>query len=81
MASLKLRLGSLVLLSVFCTAVLGNQQLSAKECENLGFTGLALCSDCKTFAEYVKNQGKLIEILGLSSIPVRFASLLPSLAM
>lgn len=32
------------------------QQLSTKECENLGFTGLALCSDCNTFAEYVKDQ-------------------------
>ncbi|XP_052172023.1 uncharacterized protein LOC127787960 [Diospyros lotus] len=32
------------------------EQLSVKECESLGFTGLALCSDCKTFAEYVKNQ-------------------------
>lgn len=33
------------------------QQLSTKECEALGFTGLALCSDCNTFAEYVKDQG------------------------
>ncbi|KAI5670018.1 hypothetical protein M9H77_19871 [Catharanthus roseus] len=32
------------------------QQLSTKECEALGFTGLALCSDCNTFAEYVKDQ-------------------------
>ncbi|XP_058094175.1 uncharacterized protein LOC131240129 [Magnolia sinica] len=32
------------------------QQLSYKECENLGFTGLALCSDCNRFAEYVKNE-------------------------
>ena len=31
--------------------------LSPKECENLGFSGLALCSDCNTFAEYVKDQG------------------------
>lgn len=30
--------------------------LSSKECENLGFSGLALCSDCNTFAEYVKDQ-------------------------
>ncbi|KAK6934798.1 Selenoprotein F/M domain [Dillenia turbinata] len=28
---------------------------SPKQCENLGFTGLALCSDCNTFAEYVKD--------------------------
>ncbi|CDP10869.1 unnamed protein product [Coffea canephora] len=32
------------------------QQLSTKECESLGFNGLALCSDCNTFAEYVKDQ-------------------------
>nr|XP_010909212.1 selenoprotein F [Elaeis guineensis] len=32
------------------------ERLSAKECENLGFTGLALCSDCGTFAEYVKDE-------------------------
>ena len=38
-------------------ALSGGQELSSKECENLGFTGLALCSDCKTFAEYVKDQG------------------------
>lgn len=31
--------------------------LSSKECENLGFSGLALCSDCNTLAEYVKDQG------------------------
>ncbi|WJZ88265.1 hypothetical protein VitviT2T_007583 [Vitis vinifera] len=30
--------------------------LSSKECENLGFSGLALCSDCNTLAEYVKDQ-------------------------
>ncbi|XP_078432632.1 selenoprotein family protein [Wolffia australiana] len=30
-------------------------QLSTKECEDLGFSGLALCSDCDAFAEYVKN--------------------------
>ncbi|KAK2999527.1 hypothetical protein RJ639_023947 [Escallonia herrerae] len=39
------------------------QQLSSKECENLGFTGPALCSDCNTFAEYVKDQGLLSDCL------------------
>ncbi|KAE8713570.1 hypothetical protein F3Y22_tig00110206pilonHSYRG00129 [Hibiscus syriacus] len=29
--------------------------LSPKQCEDLGFTGLALCSDCNTFAEYIKD--------------------------
>ncbi|XP_076887240.1 uncharacterized protein LOC143537334 [Bidens hawaiensis] len=32
------------------------EQLSPKECEDLGFTGLALCSDCNALAEYVKDQ-------------------------
>eukprot|EP01018_Ginkgo_biloba_P015520 Gb_39721 [translate_table: standard] len=32
------------------------EQLSAKACEDLGFTGLALCSDCQTLAEYVKDE-------------------------
>ncbi|KAM1037109.1 hypothetical protein FF1_032015 [Malus domestica] len=32
------------------------EQLSTRECENLGFTGLALCSDCNSLAEYVKDQ-------------------------
>ncbi|XP_048233716.1 selenoprotein F [Ricinus communis] len=36
--------------------VLSKEQLSSRECENLGFSGLALCSDCNTFSEYVKNQ-------------------------
>ncbi|PON77673.1 Sep15/SelM redox [Parasponia andersonii] len=31
-------------------------RLSTGECENLGFNGLALCSDCHTLAEYVKDQ-------------------------
>ncbi|CAI9108563.1 OLC1v1008193C1 [Oldenlandia corymbosa var. corymbosa] len=50
------------LLLVLLVAMIGavplrseQQQLSTKECENLGFTGLALCSDCTTFAEYVKD--------------------------
>ncbi|XP_021752274.1 selenoprotein F-like [Chenopodium quinoa] len=37
-------------------AISHGQQLSSKECENLGFTGLSLCSDCKTLSEYVKDQ-------------------------
>ncbi|XP_071690015.1 uncharacterized protein [Rutidosis leptorrhynchoides] len=32
------------------------EQLSTKECEDLGFTGLALCSDCNALSEYVKDQ-------------------------
>lgn len=38
-------------------------KLSSEKCEDLGFTGLALCSDCDTFAEYVKDQGKLDFVL------------------
>ncbi|ONK56857.1 uncharacterized protein A4U43_C10F13840 [Asparagus officinalis] len=54
-ANLPLLLLLLLLLSDFSSSVLGDQ-LSAKDCENLGFTGLALCSDCKSFSEYVKDQ-------------------------
>ncbi|EHA8590753.1 selenoprotein F [Cocos nucifera] len=44
------------------TLALG-ERLSAGECENLGFTGLALCSDCSTFAEYVKDKvGQLKDV-------------------
>ncbi|CAN4099538.1 unnamed protein product [Withania somnifera] len=45
----------------FLVGVMGTkaEQLSTKECENLGFTGLALCSDCRTLAEYVKDQAVL----------------------
>ncbi|KAI8003419.1 Selenoprotein F [Camellia lanceoleosa] len=40
-----------------------SERLSTKECEDLGFTGLALCSDCNTFAEYVKNQDLVSDCL------------------
>ncbi|KAF2321941.1 hypothetical protein GH714_004706 [Hevea brasiliensis] len=42
--------------AVILQIVSSKEQLSSRECEDLGFTGLALCSDCNTFAEYVKNQ-------------------------
>ncbi|KAD3336978.1 hypothetical protein E3N88_32498 [Mikania micrantha] len=48
-----------VLLIFVCSKA---EQLSSKECEDLGFTGLALCSDCNALAEYVKDQG---------SVPIR----------
>lgn len=31
--------------------------LSEARCEDLGYTGLALCSDCDSLAEYVKDKG------------------------
>lgn len=37
------------------------EQLSSRECEDLGFTGLALCSDCHTLAEYIKDQGDALD--------------------
>ncbi|URE16926.1 Calcineurin-like phosphoesterase [Musa troglodytarum] len=46
----------LVLLLASATLGLG-ERLGAKECEDLGFTGLALCSDCNTLGEYVKDKG------------------------
>ncbi|KAF2321935.1 hypothetical protein GH714_004665 [Hevea brasiliensis] len=52
--------------AVILQIVSSKEQLSSRECEDLGFTGLALCSDCNTFAEYVKNQitysGAVLEV-------------------
>ncbi|XP_038875398.1 selenoprotein F [Benincasa hispida] len=39
------------------------EQLSSRECEDLGFTGLALCSDCHTLAEYIKDQELVTDCL------------------
>ncbi|KZV48461.1 15 kDa selenoprotein [Dorcoceras hygrometricum] len=47
---------SVIPLFLVLHACQGDQKLSTKECEGLGFTGLALCSDCHTFAEYTKDQ-------------------------
>ncbi|KAJ4841941.1 hypothetical protein Tsubulata_014013 [Turnera subulata] len=46
----------LLLVAVSLPVVLSKEQLSSKQCEDLGFTEFALCSDCKTFAEYVKDE-------------------------
>ncbi|PIA48508.1 hypothetical protein AQUCO_01400827v1 [Aquilegia coerulea] len=46
----------LVVVLLLVPLISSAQQLSSKECENLGFSGLALCSDCNTFAEYVKDE-------------------------
>jgi hypothetical protein len=35
----------------------GAERLGTRECEELGFTGLALCSDCNALGEFVKDQG------------------------
>ncbi|KAL5053130.1 hypothetical protein RYX36_033812 [Vicia faba] len=35
-----------------------SEQLSSRECENLNFTILALCSDCNTQSKYVKDKGQ-----------------------
>ncbi|XP_022155407.1 selenoprotein F [Momordica charantia] len=37
--------------------------LGPRECEDLGFTGLALCSDCNTLAEYIKDQELISDCL------------------
>ncbi|XP_057815469.2 uncharacterized protein LOC131029084 [Cryptomeria japonica] len=42
---------------VFCViSNVRSEQLSAQTCEDLGFTGLALCSDCQAMAEYIKDE-------------------------
>ncbi|KAL9342537.1 hypothetical protein Peur_065862 [Populus x canadensis] len=46
----------LLLVTFILPIVKSKEQLSSGECEDLGFSGLALCSDCHTFSEYVKNQ-------------------------
>ncbi|KAK1668919.1 hypothetical protein QYE76_057078 [Lolium multiflorum] len=38
----------------------GAERLGTRECEELGFTGLALCSDCTALGEFVKDQ-ELVE--------------------
>lgn len=48
--------GVLLFFTFVLPIVKSKEQLSSRECEDLGFTGLALCSDCNTLAEYVKNQ-------------------------
>ncbi|KAH0462579.1 hypothetical protein IEQ34_010154 [Dendrobium chrysotoxum] len=48
-----------LLLLVYLPFVALGDQLSPKKCENLGFTHRALCSDCNTLAEYVKD-GELV---------------------
>ncbi|GLT56583.1 hypothetical protein SLA2020_296160 [Shorea laevis] len=51
------KMGFLLLFLVASAMIVSSrEQLTSRECENLGFTGLALCSDCNTFAEYVKDQ-------------------------
>ncbi|KAJ7947454.1 15 kDa selenoprotein [Quillaja saponaria] len=56
---------AILLVLVFVAAPLSTaeEHLSSRECEQLGFTGLALCSDCNTFAEYVKDQELVADCL------------------
>ncbi|KAM1714304.1 hypothetical protein ACFX12_024928 [Malus domestica] len=51
-----LMVAMLVVLAVAVASGASKEQMSTRECENLGFTGLALCSDCNSLAEYVKDQ-------------------------
>jgi hypothetical protein len=43
---------------VFVSNGIRAELLGEANCEDLGFTGLALCSDCDSLAEYVKDQGR-----------------------
>ncbi|KAB1205901.1 15 kDa selenoprotein [Morella rubra] len=38
-------------------------KLSSRECEDLGFLGLAFCSNCNAFIEYVKDQDLVSDYL------------------
>ncbi|KAL1200322.1 hypothetical protein V5N11_031686 [Cardamine amara subsp. amara] len=46
----------MVMILMLASTISAKEQLSAKECEDLGFSGLALCSDCHSLSEYVKDQ-------------------------
>ncbi|ESQ36347.1 hypothetical protein EUTSA_v10008926mg [Eutrema salsugineum] len=46
----------LVMVLMLTSSISAKEQLSTKECEDLGFTGLALCSDCHSLSDYVKDQ-------------------------
>ncbi|KAF2588265.1 hypothetical protein F2Q70_00038032 [Brassica cretica] len=46
----------MVMILMLTSTISAKEQLSTKECEDLGFTGLALCSDCHSLSEYVKDQ-------------------------
>ncbi|KAK9141266.1 hypothetical protein Scep_010947 [Stephania cephalantha] len=54
MADLRFAL-NLLLLLLFLPSI-SAEKLNVKECEKLGFSGLALCSDCNAFADYVKDE-------------------------
>ncbi|KAL4632078.1 uncharacterized protein LOC142632273 [Castanea sativa] len=54
---------TIVLLFAVVPLGIAKERLSSRECENLGFTGLALCSDCNTLAEYVKDQDLVSDCL------------------
>ncbi|WZZ83972.1 hypothetical protein YC2023_104544 [Brassica napus] len=47
---------TMVMIMMLTWTISAKEQLSGKECEDLGFTGLALCSDCHSLSEYVKDQ-------------------------
>ncbi|KAK9932287.1 hypothetical protein M0R45_019530 [Rubus argutus] len=51
------------LVVLYLVGASSQEQLSTRECENLGFTGLALCSDCNSLAEYVKDQVLIAELV------------------
>ena len=48
------------------------KRLGARECEDLGFTGLALCSDCNALSEFVKDQGTAEPSSALRLLFMRF---------
>jgi hypothetical protein len=47
---------SAMMILILASTISAKEQLSTKECEDLGFSGLALCSDCHSLSEYVKDQ-------------------------
>lgn len=55
--SLPVAVAVVAVVIVCCSGLCRAERLGARECEDLGFTGLALCSDCNALSEFVKDQG------------------------
>lgn len=56
---------SAMMILILASTISAKEQLSTKECEDLGFSGLALCSDCHSLSEYVKDQGSCLSMRAL----------------
>lgn len=65
---------SAMMILILKSTISAKEQLSTKECEDLGFTGLALCSDCHSLSEYVKDQGSFLSMRALFDLNLDYCS-------